>query len=325
MRYAACVLALVVSAGVACAHAQPAGRLPKVGYLGFPGEPPGASPLRDAFLRGLRDHGYVPGKNIIVEVRFHTTNDQLRQALAELVHLKPDVIFAGPPFVALAARQMARDVPIVCGSCGDPVENGLAASLARPGGNVTGLASLSAELIGKRIGLLKELFPGMPRVAVLVFPANPGTPATLKALDAAERSLGIEIARHEIRAASDVDGAFGAAAAAGARAVILQDDPLTRSLRVQIAGLGLKHRLAVSTGLAEVAEAGALMAYGPDRTEMARRAAAFVDKILKGAKPADLPFEQAAKLELVLNLKTARVLGVAIPQSLLVRADRVID
>ena len=203
------------------AHAQSAGTVPKVGYLGFLNEPE-ASPFRDAFLRGLRDLGYVPGQNIIVDVRRWTTEGQLRQVLSELIRLKPDVIFVGPPFAALAAKQTTKDTPIVCGSCGDPVENGLAASLARPGGNVTGLASLSAELIGKRIGLLKELLPGVSRVAVFLFPANPGTRSTLSALDAAGRTLGLEIQRVEIRGAGDFDNAFRSAATGGAGAVVLQ-------------------------------------------------------------------------------------------------------
>jgi len=325
MRLGTLVLASALSLLAVCANAQPAAGVPKVGYLGFPGEAREASPMRDAFVRGLRDLGHVPGKTVILEVRHYATDEQLRQALDELIRLKPQVIFVGPPFGALAAKRMTSEIAIVCGSCGDPVENGLAASLARPGGNVTGLASLSAELIGKRIGLLKEALPGTSRMAVLVFPANPGTPATLKALDMASRDLGLEIRRFEIRGASDFDNALRSAAAAGVRAVVIQDDPLTRTVRVEVAELALKYRLAVSSGVTEVVEAGALMAYGPDRTDMVRRAAVFADKIFKGAKPADLPFEQAAKLELVLNLKTAKTLGVKIPQPFLLRANRVIE
>jgi putative ABC transport system substrate-binding protein len=319
------VLALVLASCVFPAAAQPSATVPKVGYLGFLGEPVEGSPLREAFVRGLREAGYVPGRNIVVEVRRYATDDELRQGLSEFIRLKTDVIFVGPPFAARVATQMTKAIPIVCGSCGDPVENGLAASLARPGGNVTGLASLSAELIGKRIALLKELYPGMSRLAVFIFPANPGTPPTLKTLDAVGRNLGIEMQRVEIRNARDFDNGFRSAVTAGARAVVLQDDPLTRALRVQIAELALKYRLPVSTGVLEVAEAGAFMAYGPDRMEMTRRAATFVDKILKGAKPGDLPFEQASKLELVLNLKTAKALGVTIPPSFLLRANRVIE
>ncbi len=319
-------LALVLFASLVPADAQPTAKVPRVGYLGVPNEPAEASPWRAAFVRGLRDLGYVPGQNIVVDVRRWTTDDQLRRILNELVRLKVDVIFVGPPFAAMAAKQATKDIPIVCGSCGDPVENGLAVSLARPGGNLTGLASLSAELIGKRVELLKQMLPGVSRVSVFLFPANPGTRPTLRALDAAGRTLGIEMQRVEIRVAGDFDNGFLSAATGGAGAVLLQDDPLTRSARTQIAELALKHRLPVSTGLPEVAEAtGVLVAYGPDRLDMARRAARFVDKILKGAKPEDLPFEQATKLDLVVNLKTAKALGLTVPHSFLLRADRVIE
>jgi len=276
-------------------------------------------------MLGLRDLGYIPGKGVIVEVRLYSTEVQLRQALAELIELRTDVIFVGPPFAAMTAKQMTLDIPVVCGSCGDPVENGLAESLARPGGNVTGLASISAELIGKRIAMMKELFPGMLRFAVFVFPTNPGTQPTLRALDAAGRALGVELKRFDIRSANDFDNAFRSAAMDGAGAVILQDDPLTRSSRGQIAALSLKYRLPVSTGVPEVAEVGSLVAYGPDRVQMARRAASFADRIIKGAKPADLPFEQAATFELILNRKTAKALGLSIPPQFLMRVDRVID
>jgi ABC-type uncharacterized transport system substrate-binding protein len=202
-------LLLFISQGPA--DAQPAGAMPRVGYLGFLGEPE-ASPFREAFIRGLRDLGYIPGQSIIVDVRRWTSEAQLRQFLSEFVRLKPDVIFVGPPFAAMAATQVARHIPIVCGSCGDPVENGLASSLARPGGSVTGIASLSAEFIGKRVELLKELLPGVSRIAVFLFPANPGTWPTLRALDAASKALGIEMQRIEIRSAGDFDNGFRAAA-----------------------------------------------------------------------------------------------------------------
>lgn len=325
MHFGAPVLALLLAFATVGAHGQPARPVPKVGYLGFPGEPAEGSQHRDAFMAGLRDLGYTPGKGVVVDVRLYSTEIQLREALAELIRLKTDVIFVGPPFAAMAAKQMTPDIPIVCGSCGDPVENGLVASLARPGGNVTGLASLSAELIGKRVALMKELLPGVTRFAVFVFPTNPGTQPTLRALDAAGLALGVELKRFDIRSANDFDNAFRSAAASGAGAVILQDDPLTRPSRAQIAALSLKHRLPVITGVSEVVEAGVLVAYGPDRVQMARRAASFTDRIIKGAKPADLPFEQAATFELVLNRKTAKALGLSIPPQFLMRVDRVIE
>jgi putative ABC transport system substrate-binding protein len=298
--------------------------MPRIGYVGLPHEP--TEPRwQDGFVRGLRELGYVPGQTIVVDARTYTTSEQLHEAPNGFVRQRVDVIFVEQPFVALAARQATRDIPIVCGSCGDPTENGLAASLARPGGNVTGLASLSAELIGKRLELMKELLPGVSRLAVFVFPANPGTPATLKVLDTSGRALGFEIRQVEIRGPGDFESAFRSAARGGAGAVLLQDDPLLHTAGAQVADLALKHRLPVSTGVSEVANSGALMAYGPDRVDLYRRAAGFVDKILKGAKPGELPFEQATKFGLVLNLRTAKALGVAVPQSFLLRAERIIE
>jgi putative tryptophan/tyrosine transport system substrate-binding protein len=324
MRAGVLALALVVLVPPATAGAQPVRKVPTIGYVGLPSDP--SEPRwQDGFARGLQELGYVLGQTIVIEVRGYTTGDELRRALDEFVRRKVDVIFVGQPFTALAARRATSDIPIVCGSCGDPVENGLAVSLARPGGNVTGLASLSAELIGKRLELMKELFPGVSRHAVFVFPANPGTRATLGVLDSAGRALGLEIQRIEIRAVGDFESAYRAAARGGAGTVLLQDDPMLRSAGARIGELGVKYRLPVSTGVLEVAEAGALMAYGPDRVDLYRRAAEFVDRILKGARPGELPFEQATKLGLVLNLKTARALGITIPPSFALRADRVIE
>src|SRR5262245_11368176 len=301
MRASALVFAILLCG--ALERPEAVAGVPKVGYLDI-GNEPGESRRREGFARGLRDLGYAPGQSILIEVRSYTSNDQLHHALKDLVRLKVDVIFVGPPIAATAAKQATRDIPIVCGSCGDPVANGLAVSLAKPGGNVTGLASLSAELIGKRIELMKELFPGLSRLAVFLYPGNPGTPATLSALNAAGRALRIELQRREIRGTGDFENAFRAAASNGVVGVLVQDDPLTRSARAQVAQLALKHRLALSTGLPEVAESGALMAYGPDRVDLYRRAAGLVDRILKGDRPADLPFEQATKFEMILNLKT---------------------
>jgi putative tryptophan/tyrosine transport system substrate-binding protein len=306
------------------ADAQSARKVPTVAYVALPNEPSEAR-WRDGFERGLRDHGYVQGQTITIEVRTYTTRDELHKAFNEVVRRKVDVIFVGQPFLAVAARQATRDIPIVCGSCGDPTENGLATSLARPGGNVTGLASLSAELIGKRLELVKEALPGVSRVAVFLFPANPGTRATSRALDTAGPPLGLDIKRLHIRAARDFESAFHSAASDRVGAVVLQDDPLLRTVGPQIGEFALKHRLPVSAGVFELAETGALMAYGPDRVDLYRRAVGFVDRILKGAKPLDLPFEQPTKFGLVLNLKIAKALGLTIPPSLVARADQVIE
>jgi len=322
-RFLVTSLASVLAAPLVT-EAQPIRKVPTIGYVGLPNEP--SEPRwRDGFERGLRDHGYVPGQNIAIEVRTYTTRDGLLRAFDEIIRQKVDVIFVGQPLLAVAGREATRDIPIVCGSCGDPTENGLAVSLARPGGNVTGLASLSAEIIAKRLELVKELFPGVSRVAVFLFPANPGTRATSRALDAAGRSMALDIRRFDIRGAGDFETAFRAAARDRASAVVLQDDPLLRTVSSQIGALALKHRLPVSAGVFELAESGALMAYGPDRVDLYRRAVGFVDKILKGARPADLPFEQATKFGLIRNLKTARALGITIPVSLLARADQVIE
>jgi len=316
------VLVLAILSGPIAANQ--ASRMPTVGYVGLPHEP--TEPRwQEGFANGLRELGYVPGQNIAFDVRTYTTREQMDQVLGELVQRRVDVIFVGQPLLAMAAKRLTRDIPIVCGSCGDPTENGLAVSLARPGGNVTGLASLSAELIGKRAELMKELLPRASRLAVFVFPANPGTRATTRALDAVGPKLGLELPRLEIRGPGDFDGAFRAAARAGAGGVLLQDDPLLRTAGAQIADLALRHRLPVSAGVFELAESGALMAYGPDRVELYRRAAGFVDKILRGAKPGDLPFEQATKFGFVVNLRTAKALGLAVPPSFLSRADRIIE
>jgi putative ABC transport system substrate-binding protein len=317
-------IALVLLVPLLPAVAQSARQVPTVGFVGPPTDPSEVR-FQDGFIRGLQELGYVPGQTIRVDIRSFTSRDQIRGAFEELVRQKVDVIFVGPPFLAVAARQVTQDIPIVCGSCGDPIENGLAVSLASPAGNVTGLASLSAELIGKQFELMKELFPAVSRHAAFVFPGNPGIRATSRALDAAGRNLGLEIQRIEIRGPGDFESAFRSAARGGAGVVVLQDDPMLRPAATRIAALALKHRLPVSTGLLEVVEAGALVSYGPDRVDLYRRAAGFVDRILKGARPGQLPWEQATKLSLVLNLKTARALGVTVPQAFVLRAERIIE
>jgi putative tryptophan/tyrosine transport system substrate-binding protein len=313
-------LALAPLAG----EAQRAVKVPRIGHL-VAGPPQcKLAPRDEAFYQSLRGLGYIPGQNITVDLRCFRTGDEMRKVLSEFVDRKVDVIFVGAPAPAMAARTATKVIPIVCGSCGDPLENGLVASLARPGGNVTGLASQSAELIGKRLELLREAFPGVSRIAALLNPDNPGTRLTLRALDTAGRALGFEIQRVEFRNVDDFDKAFRSAAKGGAGAILVQEDPHALAGRIQIAAFALRHRLPAVAGVPEAAEAGALMAYGPSRIDLYRRAAAFVDKILKGANPGDLPIEQPTKFEFVINLKTAKALGLTIPQSLLLRADQVI-
>jgi putative tryptophan/tyrosine transport system substrate-binding protein len=318
-------LVLSLAAPLLAAEVQSAENVPTVGYLLIGSSECKISARDEAFYGGLRDLGYVPGQTITVDRKCFGTGDELRNLLSGFVDRKIDVIFVGAPALAIAARTATREIPIVCGSCGDPLENGLVASLARPGGNVTGLASQSAELIGKRVELLKEAVPKVSRVAALVNPENPGTRPTLKALDAAGRALGIEIQRVEFRNVGDFDKAFRLAATGGATAVLVQEDPHALAARIQIAQFALRHRLPTIAGVPEAAEAGTLIAYGPSRTALYRRAATFVDKILKGAKPGDLPIEQPTKYDLIINLKTAKAIGLAMPPSLMLQADRVIQ
>lgn len=318
-------MAIVVAAAACGAHAQGPAKPATIAYIGFQGDNRETKAMQVAYLARLRELGYGPGGSVRIEARTWTSVESLRFALEEIARARPDLIFVGPPLAAVEARKVTRNIPIVCGSCGDPVENGLAQSLARPGGNVTGMASLSAELIGKRLAILKELLPRVTLVAVFVYPANPGTPATLKALDAASQALKVGLLRLEVRREADFEQAFQAAVAGGAGAVFLQDDPLNRAAARQLGALATRHRLPVSSGIVEVADAGALLSYGPDRIELVRRAAEVSVTILKGAKPADTPFEQAAKFEFVLNLRAARSIGLTIPNSFLVRADRTIE
>ena len=306
------------------ADAQPAGA-PTVGYL-LAGPPQcKLAPRDEAFYQGLRVLGHIPGQNITVDRRCFRTAEEMRTVLREFVSRKVDVIFVGAPALALAARAATREIPIVCGSCGDPLENGLVASLARPGGNVTGLASQSAELIGKRLELLKEAFPRVSRVVALLNPDNPGTRTTLEALDEGGRALGIQIQRVEFRNVGELEGAFRSAVTTDATALLVQDDPHALAGRIQIAEFAVRHRLPAVAGVPEYAEAGGLIAYGPSDMDLYRRAATFVDKILKGAKPGDLPVEQPTKYDLIINLKTAKRIGLTFPQAMIQRADRVIQ
>jgi putative ABC transport system substrate-binding protein len=318
-------LALLLFVTPLCAGAQASGKIPRIAFVvaGTAECPPDA---RDQALReGLLQLGYVPGKSVALERKCYRDTREMHSALKEAIEHKADVVLVGVPVAAIAARRITRDIPIVCVSCGDPLDYGLVDSLARPGGNVTGLASLSAELVGKRLQLLRQVSPQATRLAALVNPDNPGTQANLRALEHAAPALGFALQRIDFRSPADFDPAFRSAAAAGAHAVLVQDDPFTLAGRAAIGQLSLKHRLPVIAGIPEVADAGALIVYGPDRNELYRRAAGFVDRILKGAKPADLPIEQPATFDLIINLKSAKALGVPLSQDLLARANRVIQ
>ncbi len=318
------VFALASLAPPPAADAQPA-RVARIGFLGYVS--PSATPhLVEAFRRGLRDLGYVEGQNVAIEFRWAEGRlERLPDLAAELVRLKVDVIVAQGTPGPLAAKQATRTIPIVMAAAGDPVGAGLVASLARPGGNVTGLSLQVPELGGKRLQLLQEVVPGVSRVAVLWNAANPYPALVVRETELAARTLGVQLQSLEVRGPDDFETAFQAATRGHAGALITVDDPLTVNQRARIVDFAGKSRLPAMYGVREFVDAGGLMAYGAHVPDMWRRAATYVDKILKGAKPADLPVEQPTRFELVVNMKTAKALGLTIPQSVLIRADQVIQ
>jgi ABC-type uncharacterized transport system substrate-binding protein len=282
--------------------------------------------LVKAFQQGLRELGWVDGQGITIEYRFAEGKlDQLYALAAELVALKVDVIVsAGGTPPAIAAKKATARIPIVFISTSDPVASGLVASLARPGGNVTGFSNYYAELSGKGLELLKEIVPKISRVASLWNPANPATKISLKETEVAARALRIQLQSVEVRGPQDFEAAFSQMTSARAEALIIQADPIFRGERARLAELAAKNRLPTMLPQSVYVEAGGLMSYGTNNSDLYRRAATYVDKILKGTTPADLPVEQPMKFELVINLKTAKQIGVTIPQSVLYRADKVI-
>jgi ABC-type uncharacterized transport system substrate-binding protein len=304
------------------ADAQQREKLPKIGFLSA--SPPKLS--LDPFREGMRHHGYVEGQNIILEVRSAASNrGRLDELVADLVRRNVDIIVAGGSDSIRAAMRATKTIPIVMAQTADAVGSGFAASLARPGGNVTGLSSQAAAIGEKRIQLIKEVVPKATRIAVLINPANPSHSPALTVLDKAARSLGIEIHAVEVREAKDLESAFRAVVKARADAFLLLADSMLFNHREQILKFAFRSRLPSVYWRREFAEAGGLISYGVDNPAMYRRAATYVDKILKGAKPAELPVEQPSELEVLVNLKTARALGIQIPQSLLIRATRVIE
>ena len=322
----AVALALGLLGAPLAAEAQP-GKVFRIGILATvsPGDPAGAR-LWEAFFQGLRELGYVEGQNIAVERRFSEGKaERLPDLAAELVRLKVDVIVAGGSPPPIAAKRATGTIPIVMTNQSDPAGSGLVASLARPGGNITGLSLLSPELVGKQLELLKEVIPRVSRVAVLRNPTNETHALSLKELEDAARSLRVQLQMFQARDPDEFDRAFVAMARERVRTLLILGDPMFFLHRTRIADLAAKQRLPTMAVAREFAEAGGLMAYGPNLSDLLRRAATFVDKILKGAQPADLPVEQPTKFELVINLKTAKALGLTIPPSILVRADHVIQ
>jgi putative ABC transport system substrate-binding protein len=301
--------------------AQPPGKIARVGFLG---DVP--SFIDDAFRQGLRELGYVEGRNIAIEHRAPGWKyERLPGLAAELVRLKVDVIVAASPPATEAAKQATSTIPIIFTVSGDPVAEGFVASLARPGGNLTGLATMGSELVGKQLEMLKAVAPKVSRVAVLQNPKQPSHAGAVRQAEGAARALGLQVQILEARNPSEIEAAFAAMTSQRAGGVLVLRDAEFRAHRAQIVGLAAKRRLPAVYGLREQAEAGGLIAYGASVPHNFRRAATYVDRILKGAKPADLPVEQPTKFELVINLKTARTLGLTIPPSLLGQADEVIQ
>ena len=318
-------LALAILALPRPAEAQTAPKIPRVGYV-IPTTSTESRDYFEAVRQGFRELGYVEGQTIALEVRWAEGRlERLPELVAEVVRLKVDVLVVGSTPGGLAAKKATTTIPVVMVGVGDPVRSGLVASLARPGGNLTGLSLMNPEISGKRLQLLKEVVPKVSRVAVLT---NPGTQSHAffwQETQEAAQKLGVQLQAVEARRPEDFEGAFGAATRGRAGALLVFDDGLFNGYRTQIVALAARSRLPAMYGPRHFPDLGGLMSYGPNFPDQWRRTAAYVDKILKGAKPADLPVEQPTRFELVINLKTARALGLTIPQSVLIRADHVIQ
>jgi putative ABC transport system substrate-binding protein len=326
-RLATAVGLVLLAASLDTVAAQPPEKVPRVGYIS-----PGSSsdPMRlrrfEAFRQGLRELGYVEGRNIALEPRWAEGKYERYPALAaDLVRLKADVIVTVGGTATKAARQTTKTTPIVMSVVIDPLGSGLVASLARPGGNVTGITVMASDIVGKQLELLKQAVPEVSRVALLWNPANPGGAPQLREAEAAARALGVRLQAVEAQDPQGIDNAFAAMTRERAGALLVLPDAIFGNQRKQIADLAAKARLPSICGIPEYGEAGGLIVYSANNLDLERRAAIFVDKILKGAKPADLPVEQPTKFELVINLRTAKAIGLTIPPSLLQRADQIID
>jgi putative tryptophan/tyrosine transport system substrate-binding protein len=322
----AILLALSLTLAPFAVEAQSGGgKSPRVGFLST-FSPSDVPRWREGLSKGLRDLGYTEGDDIVIEYRHAEGRpERLPDLAAELVRLKVDVIVAETTPASLAAKKATMTIPIVMTIVGNPVEAGLIASLGRPGGNITGLSLQLADVTAKRLQVLQEVVPGLSRVAVLWNAASPVTPPQLREVEAAAPVLRIALESLAVRGPDDFERAVQEATRRHTRALLVLDDFLvTRYIR-QIGTLTAKNRLPAMAALVEFAEAGGLVSYGPNYFDLSRRAATYVDRILKGAKPAELPVEQPTKFELVINLKTAKALGLTIPQSVLLRADHVIE
>ncbi len=319
-----CSLGLLLAAPLA-ASAQQAGKVPRVAYLSA-SSAASATGMVEAFRQGLRELGYVEGRNILMEYRWADGRfDRLPALAAELARLTVNVIVASNTPAALAARDATSTIPIILVTSGDPVGSGLVASLARPGGNVTGLSlTPTLAISGKQLELLKEAFPTVSHVAVLANPANPPTAHLLRETELAARALGLRLRVVQVREPKDFDDAFATMKNERVPALLVIPDPLVNDNRGRIVAFAATNRLPAIYPYSTFVDVGGLMSYGVDLSDLNRRAATYVDKILKGAKPAELPVEQPTKFDLVINLKTVKTLGLTIPPSLLARADQVI-
>jgi putative tryptophan/tyrosine transport system substrate-binding protein len=306
------------------AGAQQPAKLPTIGFLGA-ATPSARSQWVAAFVQRLRELGWIEGRTVAIEYRWaEGRNERFAEIAAEFVRLKVDVIvtYATPPVVA--AKEVTAVIPIVSAVMGDPVGTGLVASLARPGGNVTGLSNLAPDLAGKRLEMLREVLPGLRTLAILANASNPVSALEVGEVEAAAKALGVDVVTLEIRRAEDIAPAFEALKGR-AHALYVAGDPLMLTTRVRINTLALAARLPATYNQREYVEAGGLMSYAPNFPDLFRRAGDYVDKILRGAKPGDIPIEQPTKFDLVINLTTAKALGVDVPATLLARADEVIE
>jgi putative ABC transport system substrate-binding protein len=317
-----CALGCLCVAPLA-AEAQPPAHVHRIGVLSGRGTT--SDPFVEAFLEGMRALGYVEGQNLVVEYRGAEGQfERFPDLAADLVRLQVDVLLVGPTPAALAAKDATTTIPIVMAGVGDPVGSGLVASLARPGGNITGLSVLQPEVVGKQLEILKEVLPTVSRVTVLSNPANPAHALQVRAADVAAQALSVQLHLVEARGPDAFASAFAAMTSAHAGALLVLGDPMFADHRRRLAELAATSRLPTMYNLRAFVEAGGLMSYGPNHADQYRRAAAYVDKILKGAKPADLPVEQPTTFELAINLKTAQALGITVPPALLMLADEVI-
>jgi len=321
------VLGSAVLAWPPAARGQQVGKVPRIGYLSPGSGSPGPVAYYDEFQRGLRELGYVKGRNIVIEYRFADGKfDRLAALAAELVQLNVDVIVSVVTQASVAAKNATRTIPIVIVSVGDPVGAGLVASLARPGANVTGTSGMTTEVVGKSLGLFKQTVPKVSPMAVLWNPNNVVYQGQmLRETEVTAQTLGIQLQMFGARGPDEFDRTFAAIASARAASLLVLPDPVFSAHTARIADFADKSRLPAMYGLREHAAAGGLMAYGPNYADLYRRAASYVDKILKGTKPADLPVEQPSKFEFVINLKTAKTLGLTIPPGVLAIADEVIE